>query len=104
MGPPVDSQNQELLAKLEEKHKNMKRQKISLMPVFIMMQLLILGTCYYLLDKFPQNPQPIIIIMMASILTLFLLVVTQVCFMNFKSWKEDAAKEAVLSLLKDKIK
>ena len=99
----MGSQNEELLAQLAEKQKSMKKKK-SFLPVFIIMQLLILGTCYYLLDKFPQNPQPIIIIMMASILSLFMLGVTQVCFMNFKSWKENAEQEAVLNLLKNKSK
>lgn len=99
----MGSHNEELLARLAEKQKSMKKKK-NFMPVFIMIQLLILSTCFYLLEKFPQNAKLIIMIMMASVLTLCMLGVTQLYFMNLKSWKERVEKDVVLNLLKDKSK
>jgi flagellar basal body-associated protein FliL len=100
----VDIQNEELLAQLSEKQKRLKKNNKSFIPLFIIMQILILGASYCLLDVFPKNPQFIIIIMIGSILSLLMIGVFQVCFMNFKSWKENAEKEAVLNLLKNKSK
>ncbi|MDD7985134.1 hypothetical protein PQO01_09250 [Lentisphaera marina] len=99
----MGSHNEELLARLTEKQKSMKKKK-NFMPVFIMIQLLILSTCFYLPEKSPQNAKLIIMIMMTSVLTLCMLVVTQLYFMNLKSWKERVEKDVVLNLLKDKSK